>query len=78
MGIFTGFLMAVMLWWIIFLAILPLRSQPGRNYQKGLVPSSPQKTYMREKILLTSLLTVLIMIGLYFFVKYKVIALDNL
>lgn len=78
MGLFTGFLMTVMTWWIVFLAVLPLKGNPSKTTEKGNTPSAPRFTYLKPKIILTSVITAVVMVIVWLCVKYQVINLDNL
>ena len=67
MRLFTNFLVFILVWWIIFFMILPLKVSIPKNQEKGHANSAPKKTYIGLKVSITSALSLSIMFILILF-----------
>ena len=67
MQIFSYFLMFVLIWWVLFLIFLPLRNETSNVWQIGNANSSPTKSYLLIKVIITSVLSFIILITLIYF-----------
>lgn len=68
MGIVTGILVFVVIWWLIFFMSLPIGVQPMLNTKPEQLPGAPANPNLWWKAFWTSVLTTLIFILLYLFV----------
>lgn len=68
MGIVSGILVYVMLWWMVFFAVLPWGIQPIANPEVGWQSGAPHKPRLWLKAAVTTGISGLIMLALYFFV----------
>lgn len=50
----------VMLWWVVFFMVLPFGVNRATNPDKGHDTGAPEKTYLRRKILITTLIALLL------------------
>ena len=62
MYIFTNFILFILIWWIVFFISLPVNISVSSIQKKGHATSSPKKTYIGLKVLITSILSILIML----------------
>ena len=67
MAIFTNFLIFVVLWWIIFFILLPIKITVSPNFEIGHAKSAPNKPYLLIKFILTSILSGIILFILILF-----------
>jgi predicted secreted protein len=61
MYIFTKILLFILIWWIIFFISLPFNISIPENQIKGHASSSPKKTYIGLKVIISSAISVIIM-----------------
>ena len=64
MSLFTNFILFILIWWIIFFIILPIRISIPKKVYPGHANSAPKKTYIGLKVLITSIISILIMLFL--------------
>ena len=67
MQIFSFFLCFVVIWWILFFIILPIKNETPKEWQFGNVKSAPIKSYLLIKVIITSVLSFIILITLIYF-----------
>ena len=67
MAIFTHVLIFILIWWILFFILLPLKIKVPQNTAIGLAKSAPSKPFLLIKFLLTSLISAIILFFLIFF-----------
>ncbi len=67
MQIFSYFLFFVVIWWILFFIILPIKNETPQNWQVGNANSAPIKSYLLIKVIITSILSFVILITLIYF-----------
>ena len=67
MGIFTHILIFILVWWILFFILLPLKIKVPYKHQIGNAKSAPTKPFLIIKFLLTSLFSSIILFFLIFF-----------
>ena len=67
MAIFTHVLIFILIWWVLFFIILPLKIKVPQNVEVGHAKSAPNKPYLLVKFILTSLISAIILFFLIFF-----------
>ncbi len=67
MAIFTHVLIFILVWWILFFIILPLKIKVPNKTEVGHAKSAPTKPYLLIKFLLTSIIAGFILFFLIFF-----------
>ena len=67
MSIFTHVLIFILIWWILFFMILPLKIKVPHNTKIGLAKSAPSRPFLLIKFLLTSLISAIILFFLILF-----------
>lgn len=75
---FTGFVMFVMMWCIIFLAVLPFGSHKPSVTEEGHARSAPAKTYLARKVLLTTIVSIIVFGIAYWLIDLNILELDNM
>ena len=80
MGITGSIIVYVLIWWIIFFSVLPVGIQSNKEKFKekieGIDPGAPKKyLIIAKKFLITTIITSLIFIVIYYLVKFDLLNL---
>ena len=79
MGITGSIIVYVMIWWIIFFSLLPVGIQSNKEVFKDRIggedPGAPKNPKIAKKFLLTTLITSIIFMIIYYLVKIDLINL---
>ena len=79
MGITGSIIVYVLIWWMIFFSVLPLGIQSNKEKFKesvgGIDPGAPNNPKMGKKFLITTIITTLIFIVIYYLVKFNLLNL---
>ena len=79
MGITGSIIVYVLIWWIIFFSVLPVGIQSNkekfREKLEGIDPGEPKNPEIAKKFLITTIITSLIFIVIYYLVKFDLLNL---
>ncbi len=79
MGITGSIIVYVLIWWIIFFSVLPVGIQSNKEKFKekieGIDPGAPINPKIGKKFLITTLITSIIFIVIYYLVEFNLINL---
>ena len=79
MGITGSIIVYVLIWWIIFFSLLPvgIQSKKEKFIEKieGIDPGAPNNPKIAKKFLITTIITSIIFIVIYYLVKFDLINL---
>ena len=79
MGITGSIIVYVLIWWIIFFSILPLGIQSNKEKFKenieGIDPGAPKNPKIAKKFLITTIITSIIFIVIYYLVRFNLLNL---
>ena len=79
MGITGSIIVYVLIWWIIFFSVLPVGIQSNKEKFKekidGIDPGAPINPKIGKKFLITTLITSLIFIVIYYLVEFNLLNL---
>ena len=79
MGITGSIIVYVMIWWIIFFSVFPIGIQSNKEIFKekieGIDPGAPKNPEIIKKFLITTLITSLIFIVIYYLVEIDLLNL---
>ena len=79
MGITGSIIVYVLIWWIIFFSILPVGIQSNKEKFKenieGIDPGAPKNPRIAKKFLITTIITSLIFIVIYYLVRFNLLNL---
>ena len=79
MGITGSIVVYVLIWWIIFFSVLPVGIQSNKQKFKekleGIDPGAPKNPNMGKKFLITTIITSIIFIVIYYLVKLDLLNL---
>ena len=64
-----GFLIYVIIWWIVLFTILPLGFSLPKKIKKGHAPSAPKNPLILKKFILTTFISLFIWIFVYLLIK---------
>ena len=75
MGITGSIIVYVLIWWIIFFSVLPVGIQSNKEKFKekleGIDPGAPINPKIGKKFLITTLITSIIFIVIYYLVEFN-------
>jgi len=78
-GITGSIIVYVLIWWIIFFSVLPVGIQSNKEKFKekidGIDPGAPINPKIGKKFLITTLITSIIFIVIYYLVKFNLLNL---
>jgi predicted secreted protein len=81
MGITGSIIVYVMIWWIIFFSILPIGIQSNKETFKnnigGFDPGAPKNPKIARKFLITTIITSIVFIMIYYIVDLGFFNLRN-
>jgi len=78
-GITGSIIVYVLIWWIIFFSVLPIGIQSNkekfREKIEGVDPGAPNNPKIARKFLITTIITSIIFIVIYYLVKFNLLNL---
>jgi predicted secreted protein len=81
MGITGSIIVYVMIWWIIFFSVLPIGIQSNKETFKdnieGADPGAPKNPKIAKKFLITTIITSILFIVIYYLVNNNFFNLRN-
>ena len=79
MGITGSIIVYVLIWWMIFFSVLPIGVQSKKEQFKeridGIDPGAPNNPKIGKKFLITTIITSIIFIVIYYLVKFNLLNL---
>ncbi len=60
MDLFTAFVVFVLVWWVVIFTVLPWGNKPVERPEVGHEPSSPANPRIRQKLIWTTILSLII------------------
>ncbi|HEY8964781.1 MAG TPA: DUF1467 family protein, partial [Alphaproteobacteria bacterium] len=66
MSIVGGIVIYFLVWWMVFMCALPFREHPQENQVPGTWKSAPEKPYIKEKFLISCLISALIWVVIWY------------
>ena len=79
MGITGSIIVYVLIWWMIFFSVLPVGIQSNKERYKekigGIDPGAPNNPKIGKKFLITTIITSIIFIVIYYLVKFNLLNL---
>ena len=79
MGITGSIIVYVLIWWIIFFSVLPVGIQSNnrkfKEKSKGIDLGAPKNPNISKKFLITTIITSIIFIVIYYLVKFDLLNL---
>ena len=79
MGITGSIIVYVLIWWIIFFSVLPVGIQSNKEKFKerieGIDPGATNKKKIAKKFLITTIITSIIFIVIYYLVEFDLLNL---
>lgn len=70
---FTGFMVYVIVWWLVLFTVLPFGNQAAENVQPGTVESAPERPRLWLKALITTVIATLIWAVIYWIIDAHLI-----
>ena len=79
MGITGSIIVYVMIWWIVFFSVLPIGIRSNKELLKekigGIDPGAPKNPRVGKKFLITTLITSIIFVVIYYLVEIDLLNL---
>ena len=79
MGITGSIIVYVLIWWMIFFSVLPVGIQSNKERYKekigGIDPGAPNNPKIGKKFLITTIITSIIFIVIYYLVQFDLLNL---
>ena len=79
MGLTGSIIVYTLIWWMIFFSVLPVGIQSNkekfRDRIEGIDPGAPNNPKMSKKFLITTIITSIIFIVIYYLVKFDILNL---
>ena len=73
MSITGSIVVYVIIWWIVFFSVLPIgikhNEKPFKNDLEGVDPGAPKNPNILKKFLYTTLITTVIVLGIYYIIS---------
>ena len=73
MTVFTGVIVYLLIWWLVFMTTLSFGYKPHRDRQAGLDKSAPHKTFLKQKFWVTTILSIGLFVLFYLLVSSSLI-----
>ena len=81
MGVTGSIIIYVMIWWIVFFSVLPIGIQSNKETFKdnieGIDPGAPKNPKIAKKFLITTIITSIVFIMIYYIVDLGFFNLRN-
>tara|TARA_B100001057_G_scaffold345226_1_gene346294 strand:- start:220 stop:474 length:255 start_codon:yes stop_codon:yes gene_type:complete len=81
MGITGSIIVYVMIWWVVFFSVLPVGIQSNKESFKdgieGVDPGAPKNPKIAKKFLITTIITSILFIVIYYLVNNNLFNLRN-
>ena len=79
MGITGSIIVYVLIWWIVFFSVLPVGIQSNKEIFNeeigGIDPGAPKNPKIAKKFLMTTIITTIIFLVIYYLVKINLLNL---
>lgn len=76
MNIVSSFIVYQMIWWVVFMAVLPIGVKVDETPQTGFATSAPNKPNLKKKIILTTKITTVLWLIACAVIMSKLIIFD--
>ena len=67
-----GFLIYVIIWWIVIFTILPIGIKKSKKLEKGHADGAPENPLILKKFIITSLIAFVLWLIVFYFIKNQV------
>lgn len=69
MGLISGIVVFILIWWVVFFTTLPLRVERNKGDVPGVPGGAPEKPHLKFKALLTTGITIALWLLYYFLIE---------
>ena len=73
MGVVSGIVVYMMIWWVVIFAVLPLGIKREVHCTQGHDTGAPMKTYLFHKFIFTTILSGIIWVIVNYFIQANII-----
>jgi len=73
----SGIVVFFLIWWVVFFCTLPIGVEPIEDDGSGNEPGAPRRPHLIGKALATTVITVILFIGVYYFIDADIISFRN-
>ncbi len=76
MGIVSGIVVYIMIWWVVLFTTLPWGVHPEVQPLAGCAVEAPAKPYLKLKLLVTTLISTILWCGVWWIIQADIIHFD--
>ena len=77
MSLFEGFVVYVVIWWILFFIFLPIGVKRSNTLIPGQDSGAPEKTFLWKKIFIVSFISLILTFIIIYLIDNKLISIIN-
>ena len=77
MSLFEGFVVYVVIWWILFFIFLPIGIKRSNTLIPGQDSGAPEKTFLWKKIFIVSFISLILTFIIIYLIDNKLISIIN-
>jgi len=77
MSLFEGFVVYVVIWWILFFIFLPIGVKKSNTLIPGQDSGAPEKTFLWKKIFIVSFISLILTFIIIYLIDNKLISIIN-
>ena len=78
MNVFSGILVYVLVWWMVFFCMLPFGIKNIEKPEGGNMPGAPVNPGLKKKLILTTLISAVVWGGIYTIIKSDLISFRDI
>lgn len=68
MGIVSGIVVYIIIWWLVFFTVLPYGNTPPAEVEEGMDPGAPERPRLWKKAAVTTLIA-FVLLGAFLFIQ---------
>lgn len=65
MGIVSGIVTFIIIWWLVFFTVLPHGNRPPVEVEEGMEPGAPERPRLWRKAGITTIIAVILFVGFW-------------
>ena len=74
MGLVSGIVLYILLWWWVLFMVLPIKASPPKNIIHGHATSAPDNPYILKKIISATIISSLLWLLAFYIVSLDIIS----
>lgn len=78
MGLFSGIVVFLIVWWVVIFMVLPWGVRPAEKPEPGHEPGAPEKPMLLRKALITTAITAVIWLAIFAVIESDLISFRDM